>query len=129
MQKKESSLTEQEIDTILNNELDENFWMFQLGISVSEISATGDNRFSFPFLDAGKKYWAEIKENVRELLCDTSKNEPKEITSDILSGDIRGITLYYFGLVISHFDYTAQVTIPLIALILKHGIIDFCSNK
>jgi hypothetical protein len=129
MQKKESEITDQEIDTIVNKDLDVNFWIFQLGISVSDESAFDDNRFSFPFLDAGKKFWNDSKDKIRELLCDTSKNEPKEFVSDILRDDVREVVLFCAKQIINHFEFTADVTIPIVALIIKEGLINLCANS
>jgi hypothetical protein len=122
-------LEESQIDFILNDAFDQNFWFYQLGISISKSKNIYENRFSSDFYNLGKKQWESLYADLLNILCDRDKKTPRDTINDLLNGDIRNIVLYIFANLISEMSFVTGVAIPVTSLILKQGVIALCKNS
>lgn len=120
-------LTKQEVNKILSDSFDENFWLYQLGISISDVDEIETNRFTFPFFEKGKEYYQEIKEKVYQLICDETQRRPKKNIRKHLEGDKKDLIASLASLLLVSLELEKEIIIPVTALILKNGIEKFCS--
>jgi hypothetical protein len=123
------NLKEEQFKTLLNENLDEHFWLYQLGVSSQENIKGIDNDFSFPFYDLGKTTWEKYKPILKEILCDINKNQPKEWVTEAISGDVRDFIAAVLTILMSTYNLTLSLSIPIIALLMKKKVIVLCSTK
>ncbi len=122
-------VSEEQIKIIQDESFDANFWLYQLGMSISDENLTTENRFSFDFYDSGKKYYESVLAKIRGILCDLENKTPKSNLDEILSGDIRNLIVYLITVLITDLGIVISVAIPIVSLLLKKGIKDLCQNS
>jgi hypothetical protein len=120
------TVSEEQIRMIQDESFDANFWLYQLGMSISNEKLTSDNRFSFDLYNSGKQYWEHFLEKIKDVLCDRNSNTPKSSFDEFLSGDIRNLIVYLITVIVTDLGIVISVAIPIVSLILKKGIRDFC---
>lgn len=117
---------DEQIKIIQDESFDTNFWFYQLGMSISDENLTADNRFSFDLYNSGKEYWESILDKIGGVLCDRKNKTPKSSLDEFLSGDIRNLIVYLITVLVTDLGIVISVAIPIVSLILKKGIRDFC---
>jgi dCTP deaminase len=124
-QRKMDNISSETIELILAEKYDENFWLFELGRSEALIkdSSDIDHQFMSSFFDRGEKLWEKYKDILREILCDTEKNEPKEFVRKITSGTVKDLV----STLVTAYNLEAGLSIPLCALAIKKGLNNICS--
>lgn len=124
-----NNLTEQQIDLILNEEIDQSAWLFQLGISTKKDFSNTDNDFSFPFYDKGKELWNEkFKPFLKTILCDKDRKTIKLLIDEGLLGNARELAVYIYMELTKTHNIEAGIAIPLIAITIKYNLHKFCSE-
>ena len=119
-------VSDRQINMIQDESFDTNFWLYQLGMSISEEDLTADNRFSFDLYNSGKEYWENVLDKIRGVLCDRNNKTPKSSLDEFLSGDIRNLIVYLITVLVTDLGIVISVAIPVVSLILKKGVRDFC---
>lgn len=123
---KKIEITDNQIKMIQNEAFDANFWFYQLGIGISEEDISSENRFSFDFYDLGREHWEKVKDQLMNILCDRDGKVPSNTMDELLNGDIRNIIVYILTILVANLDIVIGVAIPLVSLILKEGLKNFC---
>lgn len=122
------NLTPQQLDTILENELNENFWIYQLGVNAEPVSVITDNDFSFPFFEKGKELWEKYLPILKQILCDKERKAIRMTIDEGILGNIRELVVFiYFELTNTH-NLVAGIAIPLVAIVIKKSIQNFCEQ-
>jgi hypothetical protein len=123
--KTQNLLTEQQVENILDDRIDENGWLLQLSPGIRN---SIDNDFSFPFYEEGKKLWNEYKPILKNIICDKTRNSIKPEVDEGLLGNVREVIfVIYFELTNTH-NVSAAIAIPLIAIVLKRKLQLFCAE-
>lgn len=121
-QKKE--LTDNDIDKILNDKLQLKYWELELGIGYVYENASEGCSYSAPYLELGEAFWLKIKASIHAFICESS--EPKEWINDLMTGDIRNLIVGLVSAITSKYDVSMGIAIPIAALVVKTGVINFC---
>ena len=119
-------VNDEQIKMIQDESFDANFWLYQLGMSISDENISSDMRFSFDFYDLGKEYWTSLLDKLRDILCDCDSKIPKSSLDEFLNGDIRNLVVYLITVLVTDLGIVISVAIPIVSLILKMGIKNFC---
>lgn len=125
---KNIKLTEQQIATILNEHLNENFWIFQLGQATSGDLIGSDNDFSFPFYEKGKELLEKYKPILKSMLCDTERMCIKSTIDEVVLGNVRELIYLIICTLCESHNLSLSLAIPLAALVIKYGLQNFCSK-
>jgi hypothetical protein len=80
------------------------------------------------FFDNGQRLWNRYQDNLRNLLCDCSLNQPKEFVREVTEGTIKEIVSSIITLLCTTYSLSLAVAIPLCALAFKKGINNLCKN-
>jgi hypothetical protein len=127
---KKAELTEKQIQFILNDKFDENFWYYYLGMNVSKHNEQfKDNEFIIDFYDIGLEQWLKFKTTLADILCDRENKIPKDWVDELISGDIRNLLIAIASILVSTYSVELSLAIPIIALIVKHDIKLFCKEN
>lgn len=122
------TVSDKQINMIQDESFDTNFWFYQLGMSLTDEDITSDNRFSSDILNSGKKYWESLLDKIRDILCDRNSKTPKSSLDEFLNGDIRNLIVYLITILVTDLGIVISVAIPVVSLILKKGLKDFCHS-
>ncbi len=123
---KKIEVSENQIKMIQDESFDTNFWLFQLGMSISDEDLNTENRFSFDLFNSGKEFWKSVLDKIRGVLCDIENKTPKNSLDEFLNGDIRNLIVYLITVLVTKLDIVISVAIPIAALVLKTGINKLC---
>ncbi|MCF7835050.1 hypothetical protein K9M48_03255 [Candidatus Gracilibacteria bacterium] len=107
----------------------EDFFYFNLGVGLQYEYASGNTRYSVPYLEMGKELWKAFNTELYELICNSSKKQSKERVQDIITGDIRNLAIGIVSTITSKYDVSIGIAIPVAALLIKKGISSYCSKK
>lgn len=121
-QKKE--LTDKDIDKIINDNLLLKYWELELGIGYVYENAPEGVHYSAPYLELGEAFWMKIKASIHAFICEG--REPKEWVNDLITGDIRNLIVGLVSAITSKYDVSMGIAIPIAALVVKTGVINFC---
>jgi hypothetical protein len=124
--KKSNQISDDDIKRILNENLLYGYWELELGIKYAYEGAPEGVRWSKPYPKIGKMFWDRIKPEIHSFIC--SANQPREWVNDIITGDIRNLIIGLVSALTSKYDISIAIAIPIVALILKTGILNFCSS-
>lgn len=122
------TLTDQQIDTILNEHLNQDAWLFQLGVSSKEDLKHADNDFSFPFYDRGKELWEQYKPLLKIILCDKERKTIKLTIDEGLLGNVRELVVFIYLELTNTHNLAVGIAIPLVAIVIKYSLHNFCGN-
>jgi hypothetical protein len=120
------NIKEEQLKMIQSESFDKNFWYYQLGISISNVNLSSENQISFDFYRLGKEYWEKTIDNLKYILCDRNNKAPNPDLDELLNGDVRNLIVYLISFLVTKSDIVLGLAIPLVALIIKEGIKDFC---
>jgi len=121
------TLTNEQFKSISNENLTEEYWIFQLGVGYVYHNVPKGINFSEPYPEFGKIFWDKIETNVHSLICENGK--PKANIEELISGDIRSLAEAVLSILVASYDITLAIGIPITALVLKKGILKFCSKS
>ena len=125
MQKEE--ITENDFEQILNDKLGLAYWEFQLGVGFMYEGALENTRFSAPYPKMGRKLWKAFKFELYEILCLRDSKAPREWVNELISGDIRNLVIGICSAVTAKYEVSLGIAVPLAALIIKTGILNYCA--
>lgn len=121
-------ITENDFESLLNDKLSIEYWELQLGIGLQYEFVEDDIRFYADYPKMGKKLWKAFKYELYETLCDRKSKEPKEWLNDLVSGDIRNLIIGIFTAITAKYEVSIGIALPLVALVTKTGILNYCLN-
>ena len=121
------SLTNQQIETVLNGNLDENFWIFQLAQGSTDVKGK-DNDFSFPFYEKGKELLIKYKPTLKSILCDKEQKNISTTIDEIILGNIRELVVYIYSMLTGEHNLVVGIAIPLTAIVIKYNLHKFCAE-
>lgn len=117
-------LSNKQIQDITNTNLTIEYWEYQLGVSYVRFDLPEHiSCFAF-YPKIGKVFWEEIIIDIKKLLC--SNGKPKPLVEEFISGEIRNIAQYLATVLVATYEITLSVAVPIISLIIKYGLINFC---
>lgn len=121
-------ITNKTIELIQNNNVNSDLFFIQLGLATKEDSETvGESELIYSYYEQGKYLWNIYKPELRSLICDLEKGEPKQIVTELIGGDIRTLLETLATIIVAQFSIGIAVAIPLACLIFKFKINKFCS--
>ena len=123
-----TEITESDIEEIGNGNLTELYWELQLGIGLQYEYVSGDVKFHAPYPEMGKELWKAFKYELYELLCIRKSEVPREWLNDLVTGDIRNLVVGICSAITAKYEVTLGIALPLTALIIRKGILNYCSN-
>jgi len=119
-------ITDEQLDKILNTQVNEEYFIFELGVQYVYHNAPKGIRYSAPYREYGKAFWDKIETNIQSVLCKDGK--PKANIEELISGDIRSLTEAILSIVVATYEVTLAIAIPITALVMKKGISRFCAK-
>lgn len=120
-------LTDEQFKKISNENLTEAYWELELGVGYIYHNVPEGTRYSLPYPEYGKSFWSKIESNIHGILCENGK--PKSNIEEIISGDIRSLAEAILSIVVATYEITLAIAIPITALVIKKGIVNFCSES
>lgn len=82
---------------------------------------------SFDYLARGKEFWYAAQEKLRLHLCDQNTKTPKSSVLELVSIDGRELMMAILPLITEETGKEITVAIPVLALLLKNGLVNLCS--
>jgi hypothetical protein len=73
----------------------------------------------------GHKLWKAFERELYKKICDGGK--PREWVNDLITGDFRNLIVGIVQTITVTYDVSIAIAVPVAALILKTGILEFCS--
>jgi hypothetical protein len=120
-------ITTEQLQKLLNQNLTEDYWIFELGVGYVYNNVSNNVRYSAPYPEYGKLLWSQIESNIQGLLCKDGK--PNSIIEEIINGDIRSLAEAILSIIIARYEMTLALAIPLTAIVIKKGILNFCDEN
>ncbi|MEA5111554.1 hypothetical protein SDC9_21803 [bioreactor metagenome] len=117
-------IADSEIDKILNINLTEEYWIFQLGVGYIYENSPSNARFFLPYNEYGFKFWNLINYEIHEFLCVDSK--PKEWVKELIEGDVRNLIVGILSAITAKYEIGLGIAIPIVALVIKKDLKDYC---
>ncbi|WP_417559115.1 hypothetical protein [Mesoflavibacter zeaxanthinifaciens] len=124
---KKMNISDKKIEMIQNDLFDNNFWVYQLGLSLDNEDLSVDKRLSFDFYSRGKEYFEEIVGRLKTILCDDKAMAPKEKFELLVNDNSKSAIVLLVTAICDGLDVAAEVGISIAALALRKGLIKFCS--
>ncbi|MBI1768334.1 MAG: hypothetical protein HYR67_08160 [Bacteroidetes bacterium] len=125
---RQPQITQDHIDQILNEKLPLMHWELQLGIGVVYENAPLNVKYKKPYLEYGQNLWKAFEYDLFNIICNKDSNSPKEWITDLVTGDIRNAIIGVAAVITSKYDVSMGIAIPVTALIIKTGILKYCSG-
>jgi len=85
-------------------------------------------KMPFNYVEMGEKFWATTRKKLYKLFCDRASKAPKTWVKELMGSDLRNVWIALLGEVTGTCDVTLAIAIPIGALLLKKGILAFCSR-
>lgn len=124
--------------TILESDLDqidhfekfpEEYFTFQLGVALQYEYSPPGIKYSASYPEMGNKLWKAFRNELYDILCDNKTQEPKEWLNDLITGDIRNLVTGIVSTITATYDVSIAIALPVTALIIKNGLLNYCSNS
>lgn len=119
-------LTNEQFQKITNTNLTEGYWKLELGVGYVYYNEPDNIKFSKPYPEIGESFWYKIESSIRGIICKDGK--PKSQIEEVINGDIRSLAEAILSIVVATYEVTLAIAIPITALVLKKGILNFCSE-
>ncbi len=121
-------ITNKTIELIQREDVNSDIFFAQLGFASQEGNmSVGESELIYNFYEQGKYLWNKYKPELRKLICDIEKGEPKQIVGELIGGDIRTLLETIVTLIVAQFSIELAIAIPIACLILKYKLNKFCS--
>lgn len=103
--------------------------VLEIGVALQYFDAPPNVRYSAPYVEMGTELWATACYELQKLLCDRSDRTPKEWVDEVVSGDIREISVAVLTALVTSLSIPLSIAVPVTALVIKKGLRRFCSLK
>jgi hypothetical protein len=118
------------VDEILTQtSLPEGAIILNMGIALRYAFAPPGVKYSAPYFEMGKELWVSAEYELHSLLCDAAKRAPKTWLEDVVSGDIRELTVSVLTILVASLHVPLSIAIPITALVVKKQLVAFCRHK
>lgn len=78
-------------------------------------------------MEMGKELWSSFNFEIYQIFCNSDSKQPKEWINDLITGDIRNLAIGLISTITATYNIPIAIALPVTALILKTGILKFCS--
>jgi hypothetical protein len=82
-----------------------------------------------PYFEMGKELWAAAEYKLHSLLCDAAERTPKKWLDDVISGDVRELTVSILTILVASLHVPLSIAVPITALVVKKQLAAFCRHK
>ena len=103
--------------------------LFSLGVGVQYEYAPSHINFSIDYDELGKDFWDVLQSELYALICDDKEKVAKDWAEEVISGEIRGFIVAVLTLFMATYNVSLGIAIPVVALLVKKGVKNFCKNK
>jgi hypothetical protein len=100
---------------------------FAMGVSYVYHEAPKGKKYGADYVGLGRRIWGSLHYELHTLLCTDGK--PQEWVEEVVTGEIRNIAVGLVTVIATKLDVTLGVAVPAAALIVKHGLLDFCKTS
>jgi hypothetical protein len=100
-----------------------------VGIALQYVFAPPGVKYSAPYLEMGKELWASAEYELHSLLCDAAEREPKKWLADVVSGDVRELTVSVLTILVASLHVPLSIAVPIAALVVTKQLASFCRRK
>lgn len=121
-------ITDKMIEIIKNENFSAEIFYLQIGYAANpKIDEISESEFIYSFYEQGKYLWDKYKGDIRRLLCDLEKGEPKNLVGELINGDIRATLEAIIPVIAAQLSLPLGIAIPIACLVLKLKLKAFCS--
>jgi hypothetical protein len=99
---------------------------FAMGVSYVYHGETRAKKYKADYPGIGRRIWHSLHYELHTLLCADGK--PAGWVEEVVSGEIRNIAVALVTVIATKLDVTLGVAVPAAALVMKHGLLDFCQT-
>jgi hypothetical protein len=118
------------VDEILTQSgLPEGAIVLNMGIALQYAFAPPGVKYSAPYFEMGKELWTSAEYELHSFLCDAAKRAPKKSLEDVVSGDIRELTVSVLTILVASLHVPLSIAVPITALVVKKQLAAFCRRK
>ena len=103
--------------------------VLNIGIALQYAFAQPDVKCWAPYLEMGKELWASADYELHSLLCDSAARAPKKWLEDVVSGDVRELTVSILTILVASLHVPPSIAVPIAALVVKKQLSAFCRRK
>jgi hypothetical protein len=82
-----------------------------------------------PYFEIGMELWAAAEYKLYSFLCDAAERAPKKWLNDVISGDVRELTVSILTLLVASLHVPLSIAVPITALVIKKQLAAFCRRK
>lgn len=108
--------------------LPEDYFIFNLGVGLQYEYSPPGILYSAPYIEMGEKLWGAFRSELYNLLCNEKTKKPNEWLNDLVTGDIRNLAIGIISAITAKYDVSMGIAVPATALIIKNGLLKFCST-
>jgi hypothetical protein len=126
--KKKFKITSDEINCALADIKSPTYMIYyKLGGGLLHEYAPPEVRFCADYQQIGKSLWTALSYELYPIICNTRNHQPKAWVNELISGDIRDVLVGIIAAISSTFSVGLGIAIPAAALVIKKGLIKYCS--
>ena len=103
--------------------------VLNIGIALQYAFAPPGVKYSAPYLEMGKELWASAEYELHSFLCDAAERAPKKWLEDVVSGDVRELTVSVLTILVASLHVPLSIAVPITALVVKKQLAAFCRRK
>jgi hypothetical protein len=82
-----------------------------------------------PYFEIETELWAAAEYELHSLLCDAAERTPKKWLDDVISGDVRELTVSILTILVASLHVPLSIAVPITALMIKKQLAAFCRHK
>jgi hypothetical protein len=82
-----------------------------------------------PYFKMGRELWAAAEYELHSFLCDAAERTPKKWLDDVISGDVRELTVSILTILVASLHVPLSIAVPITALVIKKQLAVFCRHK
>jgi hypothetical protein len=103
--------------------------ILNVGIALQYAFAPPGVKYSAPYVEMGKELWAAAEYELHLLLCDSAESAPRKWLEDVVSGDVRELTVSIITILVASLHVPLSIAVPIAALVIKKQLATFCRRK
>jgi|SRR5581483_5935648 len=103
--------------------------VLNIGIALQYVFAPPGVKYSVPYAEMGKELWAAAEYELHSLLCDAAERAPRKWLEDVVSGDVRELTVSVLTILVASLHVPLSIAVPIAALVVKKQLAAFCRRK
>jgi hypothetical protein len=96
--------------------------VLNIGIALQYAFAQPGVKCWAPYLEMGKELWASAEYELHSLLCDSAARAPKKWLEDVVSGDVRELTVSILTILVASLHVPLSIAVPIAALVVKKQV-------